>query len=315
MQYDKFMEPINAFNRLIRGLPLKGREMMKDHVFQIKFIHILRNMLQSLINHKKHDDVPSYIETLISFQNKSTPNIELIYNELMMDYEWIHSILKSKSGSALDIANITALFSHSKSVTFKVINEYILDEHEWNSVVNDLMASYEMGLFTEIRFHLTTDQYGQQDMHEMAVGHLEMLDSKWNCHRKGNMITFNIKEESKTAEQTKRFCERAEQMIVSLTAEVSRIEGRLEFERIEIRLAVQKQRILEQRLDTFAQHLNIPAGDSEVQQENQRLKKQISEIQQKMVGMQREYEETLSQKDSVIKELTRSISHQREATS
>ena len=68
MTYDRFMEPINVFSRIMNGLSLKDQEIMNNAKSQKAMKVIIRDILQSLVLRKDRCQSPKYIQDLVLFQ-------------------------------------------------------------------------------------------------------------------------------------------------------------------------------------------------------------------------------------------------------
>ena len=113
MAYDRFMEPINAFSRMMNGLSLKEQEVLSNAKSQKAMKVIIRDILRSLVLRQKQCQSPKYIQDLVMFHHSSTSRVRLPYGELMTEYKWLDAILKNDSSNTLNITNIAVLFCHS----------------------------------------------------------------------------------------------------------------------------------------------------------------------------------------------------------
>ena len=217
--YDKYMEPINALNRMINGKFL-GDQLIWNSMKSQKWmnaiiIDLIRRQLSQTGNVVV--DIPQYISSLVKYQMSLAEHIRLNWNEMKSGYEWMSGILKSDD-NLLDIPNLSVLFADSSSITFVVSDGADLEEKDWESVVNGLSIVNEMGLFMKFRFELSSDDSRENEMHMMAQGYLDMNQSKWQCRHDldGKVLIFNVVDTEDSEIQTLIFRERAEFMIQRL---------------------------------------------------------------------------------------------------
>ena len=150
MKYDRFMEPINAFSRMMNGLSVKDQEIMNNARSQRAMKVLLKDILRSLVLRLDTAEAPKYIQDLVLFHHDSTPRVRLAYDELKTEYKWLDSILKSDTGDTLNITNVAVLFCHSDDIVFMMPDEYVLSEAECVAMVQDLAVISEMALAVKI---------------------------------------------------------------------------------------------------------------------------------------------------------------------
>lgn len=158
--YDKFMEPINAFHRMMNGKSLNDRPIWSNTNDYVRHKTKMNCIVKDLLYVQSKDaqlECPQYVLSLAAYQLKSTKHIRLNWNEMKSGYQWMSCILKSES--TLNLANIAALFSDATSITFELSDGVDLEEEEWESVVSDFEKIREMGLFMKVRFELSSDEY------------------------------------------------------------------------------------------------------------------------------------------------------------
>ena len=228
--YDKFMEPINALNLMIKGKPLQNQSIWSNEKTQRWMNGILRDHLHQQLSQTDKMESPQYVSSLVSYQMSSKEHVQLNWNEMKSGYQWMSCIVKSDDNQ-LDIANLSVLFADSSSITFMAPDGVDLDEEEWESVVIGLSKVHEMGLSMKIRFQLLSDESQQNEMYMMAEGYLEMEESKWQCRHDGNMLTFSISEDAESEKESVFFRQRAESMIAGLDSIIRPFDERLEKER------------------------------------------------------------------------------------
>ena len=89
------MEPINALNRMMNGLSVKGQPILDKEYFQMRMNMIIRDHLKSLLLSMEEMSTPQYVTSLVNFQMLSTTHIRMFADELHTEYEWMRSILIS----------------------------------------------------------------------------------------------------------------------------------------------------------------------------------------------------------------------------
>ena len=237
--YDKYMEPIDAFNRMMNGLSLKGQAILDKAKSQRRMNIIIRDQLQALLSPNVEMNAPQYVNDLVSYQRAMTDHVRLRYHDLMT-YEWMHSILVTdyESDRQLKVANIAVLFCHAESITFmlNVAEDDDFKDDEWDSVINGLALMHKSGCSMTVRFELSSDEDRQDEMHQMAMGYQAMLQSEWQCDRVGNVLVFNVREEENVVEdvengelkQSQALRERVQAMITLLTGDIQTQKANIE---------------------------------------------------------------------------------------
>ena len=152
MKYDRFMEPINAFSRMINGLSLMEQEIMRKRNSQKAMKVLIRDILRSLVLRRYECEAPKYIQDLVLFHHASTPRVRLLYHELLTEYKWLHCILKKDAADTLNIANIAVLFCHSDEVIFVMPDDFALTDAQCSAMIEDLLLISEMALTVKISF-------------------------------------------------------------------------------------------------------------------------------------------------------------------
>lgn len=219
MHYDKFMDSINALNRMLKGLSLKDQAIWNKIKTQYWMNCIIQDILQCHLAQSDDADIPQYVRDLVEYQMTSTPHVRLNWNEMKSGYEWMRSIL-NLDDELLNISNIAVLLSDCSSITMIVDDAVELEESEWESVVNALADIREMGLSMNLRFEFSLIEYRQDEMYMMAQGYLEEEESKWLCRRNGNVFTFSLSDDATSNEQD-AFRKRTESMIRHLSETVA----------------------------------------------------------------------------------------------
>ena len=152
MKYDKYLEAINVFSRMINGFSVKEQRIMNKKLDQKLMKQIVRDVLRSLLWRLHEAVTPQYVHGLVLFHLSAASSVYLIYNELLTDYKWLDCILKNSSTDTLDIANIALLFCHSESMTFMMADDYELTDVECLNLMESLLLMMEMGV--QLTVHL-----------------------------------------------------------------------------------------------------------------------------------------------------------------
>ena len=148
MKYDRFMEPINAFSRMMNGLSLKEQEILKKKKSQRTMKVLIKDILRSLVLKQHECESPKYIQDLVLFHHQSTHRIRLLYDEMISEYQWLDCILKN--GQSVDMVNIAILFSHSEHIIFRMAENTTLSETESQRIIDDLVTISGMTLSVTI---------------------------------------------------------------------------------------------------------------------------------------------------------------------
>ena len=152
MQYDQFMEPINAFCRMINGLSLTEEAIVTRKVYKNAMKMLIRDILHCIILQSEKVQSPKYVHDLMTYHHESTTSISLLYRELLTAIEWMSAVFRTESGLHLSICNICTLFCHCESITFLMPNGYTLGPSECRILMDDLTEITKMDLSTSIRF-------------------------------------------------------------------------------------------------------------------------------------------------------------------
>ena len=222
-RYDKFMEPINALNLMIKSKPLRDQPIWTNLKTQKKMNCIVRDYLYEKLSQSDNMKCPQYVSSLVSYQMSSQEHIRLNWNELKIGYQWMSCMLRADDNQ-LDIGNLAVLFAASSSITFVASDGVDLEEEEWESVINGLSKVHTMGLSMSIRFELSSDESQQYAMYTMATGYLDINKSKWKCQHDGNVLIFNTDNNMDNESQSER-ANCIESMICRVEAEIQSNEG------------------------------------------------------------------------------------------
>ena len=169
--YDKYMEPVDAFKRMINGKSFKEQPIASTPKDQQCMTAIIKDVVRSLIpqyddsgNVVDLDETPKYIKNLALFHLEETPQICLIYHELLSGYEWLSCILKRKKKDlkdskkayqlkgTLNLENVAMLFCNSESITFRMKEQDVFRDENCLSLIRGMEAMSKMCLETNIRF-------------------------------------------------------------------------------------------------------------------------------------------------------------------
>lgn len=153
LSYGAFLEPLNAFVRMIQGQSIVGQSISKSKKAQKTMRLIMRDVLFALLNDGNPFEIPKYIRG-VTMCHATRSHIQFIYDELKTEYEWLQCILTSNSehGDHIAILNLVVLFSSSEMIDFLMGEDYILNEQECDSLMKNLLAVSEMNLEPTIRF-------------------------------------------------------------------------------------------------------------------------------------------------------------------
>ena len=157
MDYGLFMEPINAFSRMMNGLSVKQQPIATKKQSQRAMKLVIKDILRALVLQQHNAETPQYVRDLVLFHHASTPLIRLIYDELMTEYKWLDGIVKVDGGNngnvnILDIANIAVLFGHAEDITFVMAEDAVLKQNECDALIEGLRAMSKMNLLMNVRF-------------------------------------------------------------------------------------------------------------------------------------------------------------------
>ena len=148
--YDKYMEPINAFSRMVNGLSIAGQPITSKKSSQMAMRSILADVLRALI-WQREAKTPKYIKNMVLYHHSRASRVRLLYDELMSSYQWLGCILKSESGDVVNFANIAVLFCHSDDITFMMPEGMEFTDGECSMFINDMVSISQMALDVNIR--------------------------------------------------------------------------------------------------------------------------------------------------------------------
>ena len=243
MKYDKYLEAINVFSRMMGGFSIQDQPIMKRKKDQKMMKLIIKDVLRSLVWQLHEAETPKYVHEMVLFHQSAASHIRLIYDELLTEYKWLDCILKNSTNIAVDteslshsqssshgddtleldagtvnVANIVLLFCHSESITFLMADDYDLNDAECLALMEDLMLIKQMGL--EMTVHLKWPS----DLSETNATNLERYLRNLDVSSLGIECRFSKHSASFTAsnariefEAQRRFSSRVEHLIVSLS--------------------------------------------------------------------------------------------------
>ena len=150
--YDKFMEPINSFIRMINGLsvekqPITTKESSQK-VMKTLFCDVLRaqewehdgDLVFNEQTWRQNDaKTPKYIQELVLYHHSSASGVRLLYHELMNEYQWLDCIFKRKRTRVLD-------FDYERTIS---------DSEMFGTPANDKVP----GDFRTIRVRALSDEF------------------------------------------------------------------------------------------------------------------------------------------------------------
>ena len=92
----------------------------------------------------KQAKLPQYISDLVKFYS-DTKQIKVLYGEVIKEeYEWLHSILKSKTANTVNIANIAVLFHKAEVITFVLTEHDNIRTAEWKALTTGMILRLQI---------------------------------------------------------------------------------------------------------------------------------------------------------------------------
>ena len=227
IHYDKYMEPINAFSRMMNGLSVTEQPISKKKKYQKVMKRILKDILRALIWKLHEAETPKYVCDLVLFHHSCASRVRLLYNELLAEYQWLDRILKSKSSDlsdsntvdTLNIANIAVLFCHSDDITFMMEENGTLSGEECLALIRDMVTISGMSLDVNVRF-LWPSPMPKSMRSRLENASFGLYDTECRCHFDGESrsVTFSITSDSKfNVDAQTAFQSRIESMIGHLS--------------------------------------------------------------------------------------------------
>ena len=224
VKYDKYMEPINAFCRMINGLSVKEQLIITKKSSQKAMKTMICDFLRSLIGQQQDVKTPQYIQNLMRYHLSSTSNVRLLYDELLTDYQWLHCILKTdgarinteiEGAENLNIVNIALLFCHCDDITFLMAEGAQFTEPQCSSLINDIVSISEMSLDINVRF-MWPSSVPEPVKAQMSEASIAFYDT--DCQRRfvGNSVLFSISESPYSDDTQKKFRSQVAMMMKQL---------------------------------------------------------------------------------------------------
>ena len=216
LNYSKYMEPINAFSRMINGLSVTEQSILKKNKYQKAMKCIIKDILRALIWQLHQAEAPEYVRNLVLFHHSSTSSVRLLYQELLSEYQWLDTILKSTSNDTLDIVNIAVLFCHSDDITFMMEEAGALSGAACLCLIHDMITISELSLDVNVRF-MWPSSMPKSMRSRLRNASLGLYDTACQCHFDNQSVTFSVAD-SKFSELTQvAFQSRIQSMIEKLS--------------------------------------------------------------------------------------------------
>ena len=220
MKYDKYLKAINVFSRMMGGCSVKNELIVKRKPDQKVMKRILKDLLRSLICRLDEAETPKYVHELMLFHHSSALRIQLIYDELLTEYKWLHCILKNHSSDTLDIGNIALLFSHSERITFLMTDNRVMTDVECLNLMQGLLSMTQMGLTMAVHFQwpsdvpsITANNLRQNELNP------QLFDAGIGCEFHEQSVSFMLENVSFGLDVQENFRSRAELMIECLSSQ------------------------------------------------------------------------------------------------
>ena len=209
MKYDKYLEAINVFSRMMVGLSVKDQSIMTKKRDQRMMRRIVKDVLRSLVWRLDDAETPKYVHELMLFHLSAATQIQLIYDELLTEYKWLDCIFKNPRTETLDFVNIVLLFCHSESITFLMADTYDLSNTVNLTLMEDLAMMTEMGLEMALHFKWPSGvpESTRRSLH--TVG--------FQCHQDEQSVTIKLEGVMIGYEAQTKFTSRVEYLIGSLS--------------------------------------------------------------------------------------------------
>ena len=224
--YDKYMEPINAFCRMMNGLSVKQQLITTKKSSQKTMKIMICDVLRSLIWEQHDVKTPKYVQNLVRYHLLSVSNVRLLYEELITDYQWLHCILKTdgarintetdsesdsdsesqeiEGAENLNIVNIAVLFCHCDDITFIMTEGAQFTEPQCSFLIKDIVSISEMSLDINVRF-MWPSSVPEPVKSQISEASIAFYGT--DCQRRfdGNSVLFTISESLYNADTLKKF--------------------------------------------------------------------------------------------------------------
>ena len=218
MRYDKYLEAINVFSRMMDGFSVKEQPIVNRKRDQKVMKRVIRDVLRSLMLRLEEAESPEYVHNLMLYHMSAASRITLLYDELLADYKWLDCILKDENTETLHIADIALLFSHSESITFLMADKYDLSDVECLTLMNDLMLMTKMGLEMIVHFEWPSDvpKVTKINLRRNMLD-TEVLGAGARYRSRKQSVSFVLKEGHTALEEQQQFISRTEHLIGALS--------------------------------------------------------------------------------------------------
>ena len=215
MKYDKYMEPINAFCRMINGLSVMGQPIFSQRSSQKAMSSIFGEILRAQIGQSKDVNTPQYIQDLLLYHHSNASRVRLLYHEMLMEYQWLHWILKSQSNGTLNFANIAALFCQSDEITIMMPEDMELSKRQCSMLIKDMISISRMALDVKVRF------LWPSALPEFTKGQIAKIAGSYEQYCRpqfdSQSISFITTDSTYTAKTQSRFIKRIKALIYRLS--------------------------------------------------------------------------------------------------
>lgn len=188
--YDKFMVPLDAFNRMIHGMTLSDY-FSKANVKLQRMNQLIDCLLVDLLSEPDQHVIPSYVKSLVLYQIESTPHIRF-GRDAMFNCDWLDWLFRKSdvnSPNNVDIVSICVAFCNAESITFPLQRKRRF-ETEWESLIDDMGLMTELGLSMRMCFEISSNRDQQEDTYGMVIAGLDYKQSAWNCRHERNLLIF-----------------------------------------------------------------------------------------------------------------------------
>lgn len=226
--FDKYIVPVEALLNMIRGQPI-GHHAITDTrpftgVYRDAFRDIVRNVLRCRTRTASGGYM--FMSHMVMYHLERSSTIRLLYSDLMTKCKWMNCIFKLENSQfdVLNIVNIAVLFRRSDQITFVLEDidfigtEEWRGETQWQLMVRQLPAIYDIGLTTTISFEFPPQmQWQQQMLFNDAFAHCPRSGSQWtrNIKLSGNKLSFEV--EQNAAVRAELLKERGQEMCDKLS--------------------------------------------------------------------------------------------------
>ena len=214
--YDKYMEPINAFCRMMNGLAVREQPIATQKSSQKAMKFICADILRALMWQQQDVKTPKYVRNMVLYHHSNASRVRLLYDELLTVYQWLDCILKSESAEHLNFANIALLFCHSDDITFLMPEDKDLSESECSALINDIVSISFMALGVQIRL-LWPTTIPNATRSRLTNASMRFYQANCQQHFDSKTISFITANSNFNVEAQDLFQRRIQQMIQHLS--------------------------------------------------------------------------------------------------